>query len=121
MKRILIIEDEKILMEMYSDKLRQEKLTIFCANDAETGLELAEKEQPDLIILDILLPKENGIDFLSKLRKNPKTKNLTVVAFSNYDNPQTKKQAKKFGAKAYLIKTDYTPKEIVKKIKTYLN
>ena len=83
-------------------------------------LELAKKEKPDLIILDILLPKKNGVSFLKELKKEPEIASIPVVALSNYDHPETRKMALEFGAKEYIIKTDFTPKEIVEKIKGYL-
>ena len=119
-KKILIIEDEKILVEMYRDKFIQAGFEVILAYSAEEGIKAALKEKPDLILLDILLPRENGIGFLGKLRKNPEIASTKVVAFSNYDDPGTKKEALEFGAKEYLIKTSYTPQEIIEKIKKYL-
>ncbi len=119
-KKILIIEDEKLLGEMYKDKLSRAGFKVIWAFEVKDALKLVKKEKPDLILLDILLPRENGIFFLQQLRKWPKIASVLVVAFSNYDNPETKEQAFKLGVKDYLIKTDYTPKEIVEKIKTYL-
>ena len=121
MKKILIIEDEKILSDMYVDKLSREGFKIFCAITSRAGLSLASKKKPDLILLDILLPKENGISFLEKLRKNPKIANIKVLIFSNYDDLETKKLAEELGVKTYLIKTNYTPKEMVEKVKEHLN
>jgi len=120
MKKILIIEDEEILAEMYRDRFKQAGFKVAMASSAEEGLEAALKEKPDLILLDILLPRENGIGFLEKLRKNPKTASLRVVAFSNYDDPLTKKKAYELGVREYLIKTNYTPQEVVQKIKKHL-
>jgi len=120
MKKILLIEDEKILAEMYRDKFTQAGFEVILVFDSKEGLEKAKKEKPDLIVLDILLPKENGITFLTWLRKESEISSIPVVAFSNYDDPETKKQAVKLGVKDYLIKTNYTPQEIVKKVKTYL-
>ena len=119
-KKILIIEDEKILAEMYRDKFTQAGLKVYLAFDSKEGLALAKKEKPDLIVLDILLPRENGIVFLTWLRKEPEISSIPVVAFSNYDDPETKRQAAKLGAKDYLIKTSYTPSEIVAKVKQLL-
>jgi len=120
MKKILLIEDEKILAEMYRDKFTQAGFEVFLAFESREGLEIAKKERPDLIILDILLPRENGIVFLNWLRKDAKISSIPVVAFSNYDDPATKREAAKLGVKEYLIKTNYTPQEIVEKIKGYL-
>lgn len=119
-KKILIVEDEKMLAEMYHDRFVQAGFKVAMADSAEEGIKAALKEKPDLILLDILLPRENGIGFLGKLRQNPKTASLKVVAFSNYDDPSTKKEAFEFGVKEYLIKTNYTPQEIIRKIKDYL-
>ena len=119
-KKILIVEDEKILGEMYRDKFILAGFEIILAVSAEEGHEFLSKEKPDLILLDILLPRENGITFLTKLRKNPETASIPVIAFSNFDDSLTKKEALSLGAKDYLIKTAYTPQEIIKKIKNYL-
>lgn len=119
-KKILIIEDEKILRDMYAQKLSRAGFEVLSVAGAEEGLEAAKKEKPDLILLDILLPKENGIFFLKKLRRDPKICQSEVVAFSNFDDSDTREEAKKLQVKDYLIKTDYTPREIVEKIKEYL-
>ena len=120
MKKILLIEDEKILAEMYGDKFYQAGFNVFLAFDSREGLALAKKERPDLIILDILLPRENGIIFLNWLKKDRKISAIPVVVFSNYDDPTTKREAIRLGVKEYLIKTNYIPQQIVEKIKEYL-
>ena len=121
MKKILLVEDEKILAEMYKDKFTEAGFEVFLALEAKEGLKLAKKERPDLIILDILLPRENGITFLTWLRKDSETASIPVVAFSNYDDPATKREAAKLGVKEYLIKTNYTPSEVVEKVKQLLS
>jgi len=120
MKKILLIEDEKILAEMYREKLSKEGFNVVLSLDAEEGFVAAKKEKPDLVVLDILLPKGNGISFLEKLREDPETAAIPVVAFSNYDGVETKKKAFELGVEDYLIKTNYTPQELVEKIKSYL-
>jgi DNA-binding response OmpR family regulator len=119
-KKILIVEDEKILAKMYQDKFTRAGFKVFLAREAKDGVKLAKKEKPDLIVLDILLPKENGIFFLEELRKDPEILSIPVLVFSNFDDPETRRQTEKLGAKAYLIKTNYTPQGIVKEIKKYL-
>lgn len=120
MKKILLIEDEKILAEMYRDKFTQAGFEVLLSFEAEEGLKLVKKERPDLILLDILLPRENGIFFLIELRNEPEIVSIPVVVFSNYDDPTIKTKAAKLGVKEYLIKTNHTPQEIVEKIKSYL-
>lgn len=121
MSKILIVEDEKVLMEMYKEKFLKEGFEVVLAYSTEEGIEAALKERPDLILLDILLPRENGIGFLGRLRKHPEIASTRVVVFSNYDDIATKKDALGFGTKEYLIKTNYTPQEVVAKVRSYLN
>jgi DNA-binding response OmpR family regulator len=118
-KKILIIEDEKILSEMYRDVFIQAGFEVLSAIESKQGLRLARKENPDLIVLDILLPGKNGISFLEKLKKDDKISSIPVVVFTNYDGTDTKKRAKELGVKDYLIKTSFTPKQFVLKIKSY--
>ena len=117
---ILVIEDERILAEMYRDKLEMSGFKVYSAFDAEEGFEMTVKLKPNLILLDILLPRENGITFLEKMRKENEISFIPVIAFSNFDDSQTKVDAQKLNVKDYLIKTDYTPKEIVEKIIKYI-
>jgi len=120
MKKILIVEDEAILAEMYQDKFTQSGYEVSLAFNSEEGLTLAKKERPDLILLDILLPKENGIQFLKRLKEIPEVNQIPVVALSNYEQIATQKEAFQLGVKAYLIKTQFTPKELLEEIKKYL-
>ncbi len=120
MKKILIIEDELFLKKIYKYKLVLSGFEVTSANSAEKGLKMLEKEIPNLILLDILLPGKSGIEFLAEIRKNKKFDKIAILAFSNYDDPKIKKEAIKLKAKDYLIKSDHTPKEIVDKINGYI-
>ena len=117
---ILVIEDERVLAEMYRDKLEMSGFKVYSAFDAEEGFEMTIKLKPNLILLDILLPRENGITFLEKIRKQDEISSIPVIVFSNFDDSQTKVDALNLNIKDYLIKTDYTPKEIVEKIIKYI-
>lgn len=119
-KKIILVEDEAVLREMYIQKFTQEGLNVIPAESAEEALDLIKKEMPDLILLDIILPKKNGSYLLEQIRNDPKTANIAVVAFSNYDNPLIRKKTKELGALAYILKTDYTPKQVVEKVKNFL-
>ena len=118
--KILIIEDEKVLAEMYKDKFIQAGFEVILAYSSEDALKVLQKEKPDLILLDILLPRINGIGFLTRIKKDPGLSLIPVIAFSNYDDAETKGEALRLGVKDYLIKTNYTPQEIIDKVKTYL-
>lgn len=119
MKKILIIEDEKILVEMYKSKLEANNFKVISAFSSEEGIEIFKKEKPDLVILDILLPRENGITFLEKIEKIKVISNIHIIVFSNYDDPVIKKEAFKLGAEDYLIKTQFTPREFLEKVKEH--
>jgi len=119
-KKILLVEDEIEMAEMYRDKFMEYGFDMILAFTSEEALEKLKRIKPDLIVLDILLPTENGISFLAKIKKKKGLKKIPVVALSNYDEPQTKKEAFQLGIKDYLIKTDFTPKKLVKEIEKYL-
>lgn len=118
--KILLIEDELEIAEMYQDKFQEEGFKMVLAFDAKEGMEKVKKEKPDLILLDILLPTENGISLLGKIRKDPELADIAVIALSNYDEPKTKQEAFELKVKDYLIKTDFTPQTLVKEIKKHL-
>jgi len=120
MAKILLIEDERVLAEMYENKFDEAGYETDLVFSAEDALEYLKTKKPDLILLDILLPKENGIGFLGKLKEIAGTSQIPVVGLSNFDDPETKKKAFQLGVKEYLIKTQYTPQELLAKIKKYL-
>ena len=119
-KKILIVEDERLMAEMYRDTFEERGFDVVLACTSEEALKKAEAEKPDLIILDILLPTESGVVFLEKLRKRFKDINFLVVALSNYDEMGTRERVMDLGVKAYLLKTDFTPQALTKKIAKYL-
>jgi len=120
-KKILLVEDERPMAQMYKDKFVEAGFDVVLAFTASEAITKVKKEKPDLVVLDILLPTDNGISFLAKLRKEVEVAKIPVVALSNYDEPKTKKEAFKLGVKNYLLKTDYTPKTLVEEIKKYLS
>lgn len=121
MKRILIIEDEKILSDMYKFKLSKEGFEVISAIEVDEAIELAKKQIPDLVVLDMLLPKESGVNYLIKIKKIDNLKLIPVLVLTNFDDNQTRAQAFENGAKDYLIKSNHDPKEIVARIKELLN
>ncbi len=120
-KKILLVEDERILAKMYEDKLEEAGYKTDVMFSAEDALDYLINEKPDLILLDILLPRKNGVDFLESLKEIPGTSDIPVIGLSNYDDPVTKKKSFDLGIKEYLLKTQYTPKELISEIKKYLD
>ena len=121
MKKVLLIEDEPILVDLFKAKFSKEGFDILTAFDSESGLQVARMEKPDLIILDILLPTGNGIYFLKKLRAEKEVSKIPVFVYSCLDAPDIKNDALKLGAIEYLLKTKYNPQQLVDKIRDYFN
>ncbi|MDD4831179.1 MAG: response regulator [Candidatus Pacebacteria bacterium] len=118
--KILVVEDEQILAEMYQDKFKKEGFEVIAAKDGKEGIKMMREQKPALVLLDILLPNENGIDFLKKQKKDPKLSSIPIIVFSNFDDPETKKETLDLGVKEYLIKSNHNPREIVEQIKKYI-
>lgn len=119
-KKIMIVEDDKFLLKAYEIKFKQSNFDVILAMDGISGLELAEKEEPSLIILDLMLPRMNGFEFLKKIKADERLKDIPIVAVSNLGQKNDCERAVKLGAKEFLIKTNYSLEEIIKKIKGYL-
>ncbi|MCP6718015.1 MAG: response regulator [Patescibacteria group bacterium] len=119
-KKILIVEDEKVLAEMYYDTFVKAGFEVISAIESKEALEITKKEKPDLIILDLLLPRESGLFFLKWLKKDLEIAAIPVIVFTNYDGVEARRKAIDFGVKDYLIKADFTPKQFVEKVKKYL-
>lgn len=119
MAHILLIEDYPSLQKLYSEVLATDGHTIDTTNTAEDGLKLATKNHYDLILLDLLLPKTGGIDFLRTydVSKHQKTK---VIIISNIYSPEILNQALELGASHYILKADVTPTQLAKTVRETL-
>ena len=120
MKKILVIEDESALQKMIEDVLSKDCYKIIPALNGKIGLELAEKEKPDLILLDLIMPQINGFEVLEGLKKNVTTKNIPVIVLTNLESMQDINRAIELGAKSYLVKANYELSEIAEKVKQAL-
>ena len=121
MPRILIVEDEEVLEQMYEARFTKEGYDVSKAKTAEKALEIAKKDKPDFILLDIILLESTGITFLQERMKDPKLNKIPVLAFSAYNDEKTKKQALQLGVLDYFLKTDYTPNTLIKWINNFLS
>jgi len=119
-KKILIIEDDTFLVKMYLERLQDEGYMVVVASNGEEGLQRVTTEQPDLILLDMVLPIMNGFDFLKNFKTLPNIKKIPILILSNLGQDQDIAQAKELGAVDYLVKTHYPLKNVVEKIKHYL-
>jgi len=115
-KKVLIIEDEKFLLEMYQMRLISADYEVLTAQDGKTGLHLAVEEKPDLIVLDIVMPEISGFEVLRMLKKDPDTKDIPVLVFSNLGQQEEIEKGLKLGADDYIVKTEVTPTQLIEKI-----
>jgi len=119
-KKILIIEDDKFLRELISQKLLKEGYDIAEAVDGEKGIKSVKDEKPDLILLDLILPGIDGFEVLTKIKKDSEIAEIPVIILSNLGQKDDIEKGLKIGAAGYLIKAHFTPGEIIDKIKEIL-
>ncbi len=120
MKKILFVEDEPSLQKTLGIKLKQKGHEVISALDGETGLILAGKEKPNLILLDIILPKKSGFEVLQELKANEETKEIPVIILTNLENIEEIEKALELGSTTYLVKANYSLDEVVEKIEKAL-
>ena len=118
--KILLVEDDHFLVEIYATKFEEAGLPLLVAETGEKGIEMAQKEKPDLVVLDILLPKMDGFEVLKKLKKHRETRDIPVLLLTNLSQAADVEEGLKLGAKDYLVKAHFTPTEVLKKVKTLL-
>lgn len=121
MKNILFIEDEPALQKTVGDILEIEGYKISSALDGEAGLKLAKEEKPDLILLDLILPKMHGFEVLKSLKEFDATKEIPVIVLTNLEGMGEIEKVMELGATSYLVKANYTLDEVLGKIKQALN
>jgi len=119
-KTILFIEDESALQKTFGDILGKESYDMISALDGETGLKLAKSKKPDLILLDLVLPKVHGFEVLKELKSDPGTKDIPIIVLTNLEAIEDVNKAIELGAKTYLVKTQYSLEEVVEKVKKAL-
>lgn len=116
-KKVLVIEDDKFLRELISQKLSKEGYDVIEAVDGEKGIETAKSEKPDLILLDLILPGIDGFEVLSKIKADSEASGIPIIILSNLGQKDDIEKGLKMGAVDYLIKAHFTPAEIIEKIR----
>ena len=101
-------------------KLSVEGITVMTALDGEEGLRKIYSEKPDLILLDLMLPRKSGFDILKEIKADPKVKDIPVIILSNLAQEKEIEQGLALGAVDYLVKTDYSIQQVMEKIKKAL-
>ena len=116
-KKILIVEDEEIVLGLLQKKLSQEGYETSVARDGEEGLKKMREIKPDLILLDIVMPKMGGFEVMEEMQKDSGLKKIPVIVVSNSGQPVEIDKARELGAKDWLIKTEFDPQEVIDKVK----
>jgi two-component system alkaline phosphatase synthesis response regulator PhoP len=121
MAKILLIEDDALFVKMYQKKLSREGFELLAAYDGEQGVEMAKAERPDLIILDLMLPKMAGSEVLKKIKEDPLTNPIPVIVLTNLSTSSEEvNRCIELGVKENFLKTDVTPAQVVEAIKRYI-
>jgi len=119
--KILLVEDDSFLLGMYATKFELDGFKVIIAEDGEKAVRVALKELPDIILLDIILPKLSGFEVLKQLKQDKKIAKIPIILLTNLSQRDEVEQGIKMGAEDYLIKAHFMPSEVVEKVKKVLN
>lgn len=119
-KKILIVEDDNFVAEVYSTKLLEMGHEVIIAQNGEEGLNALKENTPDMILLDIIMPVMGGIEMLEELKKNEEWKKIPVILLTNVGEKDSIQKVQSLGVKDYLIKSHFTPAEVIEKIDAVL-
>ncbi|MEK7559962.1 MAG: response regulator [Patescibacteria group bacterium] len=117
MKKILFIEDEESLQKTMRDSLERSGYSMVSAMDGENGILLAKNENPDLILLDLILPKKDGFEVLKALKSDSRTDGIPVIVLTNLEGSGDIEKVLSLGARTYLVKSNYSLDDVLSKIK----
>lgn len=120
MAKILLVEDDTNLQEIYSARFMAESYTVITASDGEEALATAVRERPDLIVLDVMMPKISGFDVLDILRSTPETKDTKVIMMTALSQESDKQRGESLGVNKYLIKSQVTLEDVVNAVRDEL-
>lgn len=118
---ILIVEDDEIILRALYLTFHKADYTIVTVNDGEEALRVTERIKPDLVLLDLLIPKMSGLDYLKNLRSNPVLKSTKVIVLSNLDDDESVARAKALGVKTFLVKSNIKLATLAEKVKEILS
>jgi len=120
MTKILFIEDEEALQKSLTKALQLEGFDVLSAHDGQSGIDMTEKERPDLVLLDLILPKVDGFEVLKRIKTSPSTKEIPVIILTNLEQIQSVEKLIQYGPLNYLVKANYNLDEIIEKIREVL-
>ena len=114
---IVLVEDDSQLLAMYKERFQKEKFIVATASDGENAILVVNREKPDIVLLDLMLPKKGGINVLQIIKSNPETSNIPVVILTAYPQDEYKNAVKRSGAVEFISKSETMPGEVVEKVK----
>lgn len=120
MTKIAIIEDDPVISQMYRMKFEADGFDVQLANDGERGVALVEAYAPDMILMDLQMPKMNGAEALAVIRKSEWGKNIPVIILTNLGEEEAPKEIRGLGIHSYIVKADLTPRQVVQRVKEAL-
>lgn len=120
-KKILLVEDDRSLGRLYYTKLQKIGYTVRHVTDGKMCLDVVSEFKPDIILLDIIIPKIDGFSVLRRLKKDVLTQNIPVILLTNLGQDEDVEKGKKLGARDYLVKAQFTPSEIVERMEGAMN
>lgn len=119
-RKILLVEDDTALASVYRSRLELEGFDVCEANNGEDALSLAVSEHPDLVLLDVMMPKISGFDVLDILRNTPETTNIRVIMLTALSQPKDKERAEQLGVDDYLVKSQVVIDDVVERVRHHL-
>ncbi len=119
-KKVLVVEDDAILRQALTEFLEADNFSVIVATDGEEAVKFTKNNKPDIILLDIILPKKDGFDVIKEIKEDDNTKDIPIVLLTNLGSLSDIEKALALGATTYLVKGDYQLKEVMEKIKEIL-
>lgn len=120
MKKIVIIEDDLAISQMYRMKFETDGFEVYLADNGQSGIDLVKTVQPDIVLLDLLMPELSGQQTLAEIRADQNIANTPVIILTNTESEQAEIEAQQLGIAAYIIKANETPTQVVAKTKEVL-
>ncbi|NCO10688.1 response regulator [Candidatus Saccharibacteria bacterium] len=120
MTKIAIIEDDATISQMYRMKFEADGFDVQLANDGERGVELVKHFAPDIILLDLQMPKKTGHQALQEIRAEPWGKDVPVIILTNLGEEEAPKELRSLGIESYIVKAELTPRQVVQRVKDTL-
>lgn len=115
-KKILLVEDDRFILDMYKNKLEKSGFNVKCAEDGASAVRVAKEFIPDAILLDVVMPLMDGFETLEAIKKEDKLKNIPVILLTNLGQKKSVEKGLKMGAQDYIIKAHFNPSEVISKI-----